>query len=324
MKKILMSVMLAMVVVFSGALGAFAETLSFPINVQANPVNYPQPPQDYSGDTLNRILVIGTCESNSNPTIVYFNFGYDQTAAYCSSYGTGGCDYNYGQIDYSYTGRVYAYQFSGDDFFSWPYYSYSYYPNWGSTFLDCVVYANFPIYDKDGVTLMRAADLPPFHFPLSGSIGSRTVLLDFGDTWTFGECPTGVYKKHAGIDLSATADEAVYAAHAGTVKAIFTGNHAQWADAIIIEDDIQPYTTVYWHVIKYGNLAVNDHVTKGQQIATIADLGGNTHFHFGFRSGSYDSSFSLAGALPEEDCGSSPTYPAFPEKFIDPVQLNYE
>jgi murein DD-endopeptidase MepM/ murein hydrolase activator NlpD len=163
-----------------------------------------------------------------------------------------------------------------------------------------------------------------YSFPLSGSLENRTILLEFGDDWTFGECPTNVYKKHAGLDLSATADESVYAAHSGTVKAIYTGQQSQWADAIIIEDDNEEFTTVYWHVNPYGGLSVNDNVTKGQQIATVADLGGNTHFHFGIRMSGYDANFALAGALPVESCGTSPTYPAFPESFIDPSALTYE
>ena len=164
----------------------------------------------------------------------------------------------------------------------------------------------------------------PLSFPLDGSLEERTISLEFGEEWPFGECPTGVYKKHTGIDLDATAEEDVFATHDGTVKAIYTGQHAQWADAIIIEDDSDQFTTVYWHVIKHGNLSVNDHVTKGQQIATVADLGGNTHFHFGIRLSDYHSSFSLAGALPEENCGTNPTYPAFPEDFLDPAQITYE
>jgi murein DD-endopeptidase MepM/ murein hydrolase activator NlpD len=163
-----------------------------------------------------------------------------------------------------------------------------------------------------------------FHFPLSGSLENRTILLGFGDAWIFGECPKGVYKKHAGIDLDADIGEGVYASHSGIVKLIFTKQHTQWADAIIIENDDAQYTTVYWHVIKYNKIATGQHVTKGQRIATVANLGGNTHFHFGFRLGRYNSNFSIAGALPEKNCGTKPMYPAFPENFIDPTQLTYE
>lgn len=172
---------------------------------------------------------------------------------------------------------------------------------------------------------VKAVYKPVLNFPLSGTLENRELAhFFFGDTWTYGECPTGVYKKHVGIDLYATATEEVQAAHAGTVKDIFTGQHSQWADAIVIESADSQFTTVYWHVVKYGNLTINDTVTKGQQIATVADLGSNTHFHFGIRMGIYNSDFSLAGALPEESCGTSPSYPAFPENFVSPSQVIYE
>lgn len=159
-------------------------------------------------------------------------------------------------------------------------------------------------------------------FPLTGTLGQRgTPLLSFGDNWVYEECPTGTYKKHVGIDLQATAGEAVYAAHTGTVKAIYAGQNGLWADAIVLESSDGQYTTVYWHIIKYGNLSVNDTVIKGQQIATIANLGSDTHFHFGVRVDSYDTSLSLAGALPEESCGG---YLAFPGNFINPANITFE
>ncbi|MDX9913853.1 MAG: peptidoglycan DD-metalloendopeptidase family protein, partial [Candidatus Moranbacteria bacterium] len=193
--------------------------------------------------------------------------------------------------------------------------------------------------DVDGsipVTMSENKDViavfvPVLKFPLSGTLESRELAhFFFSDTWDCaqcGQCPTGTYKLHVGADLSATYNyqnevgERVDAAHAGVVKKIFTDQHLTWADAIVIESDDGQFTTVYWHVIKYGNLAENDPVTKGQQIATIADLGDNTHFHFGIRMAPYSYPESLAGALPVADgCG----YLAFPEKFIDPKAAIYE
>lgn len=217
--------------------------------------------------------------------------------------------------------------------------SFNLYSNKGQALADVNFYLkamnymglNFPYtftgsFSSYGTVNSGDAIMGPAHlgFPLSGILGDRTILLEFGDIWTFGECPTGVYKKHSGLDLDATATEEVYAAHDGTVKAIYTGQHAQWADAIVIEDDSGQFTTVYWHIAVYGNLAVNDTVTKGQQVATIADLGTDTHLHFGIRLSSYDDNFSLAGALPQNSCGTSPAYPAFPEFFIDPQVITYE
>lgn len=158
-----------------------------------------------------------------------------------------------------------------------------------------------------------------FTEPMSGFSG-RTALLDFGDDWTFGECPSGTDKKHAGLDVSASNGEDVFAAHTGVVTAIFTGDHATWGDAIVVEDNSGTFTTVYWHVSAFGGLAVNDPVTAGQKIATIANLGGNTHFHFGIRAGAYSNPESYAGALPVTSCGG---YGAFPEDFVDPAAYTY-
>jgi len=168
---------------------------------------------------------------------------------------------------------------------------------------------------------ISAEFLPVLKWPLTGSKSSRNESLIFGGTWTHGECPSSTYKKHAGIDVNATAGEEVYAAHAGVVKEIFAGNHAQWADAIVVESDDSRFTTVYWHVTKYGSLSKNDQVTKGQQIATVADLGSNTHFHFGIRFLPYSEPESYAGALPVAGCDG---YLAHPEKFLNPDSLTYE
>jgi hypothetical protein len=169
---------------------------------------------------------------------------------------------------------------------------------------------------------VTAKFVPVLQFPLLGTLANRKLThFYWDDTWTLGQCPTGTYKKHAGVDLSATYGESVNAAHAGTVKIIFTGQHSEWADAIVIESSDGQFTTVYWHVTKYGTLAVNDTVIKGQQIATVADLSSNTHFHFGIRLAPYSDPESYAGALPVADgCG----YLAFPEKFIDPEIAIYE
>lgn len=156
-----------------------------------------------------------------------------------------------------------------------------------------------------------------FKWPLTGTFASRTQTMTFGANWVL-DCPSGTPKKHGGLDVNATYGEDVYAAHAGTVKAI--QYDAGWEYGIVIEDTTGQYTTVYWHVNAYGGLAVNDTVTKGQKIATVANLGGNTHFHLGIRSGAYSAAPSLAGALPVASCAS---YPAFPENLIDPAVISY-
>jgi murein DD-endopeptidase MepM/ murein hydrolase activator NlpD len=177
-----------------------------------------------------------------------------------------------------------------------------------------------------GMVVLEANSPTYLKWPLAGTFASRTVRLAFGTTWTHGQCPSGTSKKHAGIDVNATANEAVYAAHDGVVKAIHYDS--LWAYAIVIESNNGSFTTVNWHVNAYGNLAVNNTVTKGQQIATIASLidpnpphADNTHFHFGIRMGAYSDPESYAGSLPVADgCG----YLAYPESFINPESIVYQ
>lgn len=225
----------------------------------------------------------------------------------------GTCGYNYcvGNVPSNSTVKFGAFPNSGYAFAYWEW-------NGGSSSST----ANPEIFTLSGNLDVKAMFRPILQFPLSGTLANRKLSHFFwDDTWTYGECPTGTYKKHVGVDLYATSGEDVAAAHDGVVKKIFTGNHSQWADAIVVESSDGQFTTVYWHVIKYGNLAVNDTVTKGQKIATIANLGGDTHFHLGIRLAPYSDPESYAGALPVADgCG----YPAFPEKFIDPETATYE
>lgn len=150
------------------------------------------------------------------------------------------------------------------------------------------------------------------------NFASRTVNMAFGASWVR-DCPLGTPKKHGGTDVSASYAEDVYAAHHGTVKDIHY--QAGWAYAVVIEDSSGSFTTVNWHVNAYGGLAVNDTVVPGQKIATVANLGSNTHFHFGIRSGPYNASLSLAGSLPVASCGG---YPAYPENLFNPAVLTYQ
>jgi len=155
---------------------------------------------------------------------------------------------------------------------------------------------------------------PTLKWPLQGTLNERTILLGFGADWVWGECPPGVMKKHVGIDVSATVGEDIYAPEAGIVKALVYDSN--WKYCVTIEHS--GFTTVCWHVDPLVN--VGDNVTRGQIIATIADLGANTHLHFGVRGSTY-SNISNRGALPQNDCGGDP---AFPEYFVDPMTLEYE
>jgi murein DD-endopeptidase MepM/ murein hydrolase activator NlpD len=157
-------------------------------------------------------------------------------------------------------------------------------------------------------------------WPLTGTFASRTVTLPFGASWVR-DCPSGIPKRHGGTDVNATLDEAVYAAHDGVVKAVHDATTDGWAYAIVIEDTSSLFTTVYWHISTYDGLSVNDTVVRGQQIATVANLGSNTHFHFGIRNGAYNASLSLAGSLPVASCNS---YPAYPENLKNPATIPYQ
>jgi murein DD-endopeptidase MepM/ murein hydrolase activator NlpD len=146
---------------------------------------------------------------------------------------------------------------------------------------------------------------------------SLTLTSAFGADWNNTYC-SGLIKKHNGTDFSAAAGTAVYAAEDGVVRnADFV---APWAYRIVLEHNHPQggkYTTVYWHVTP--SVAVDNFVPKGMQIATVANLGSNTHFHFGVRLGVYDVNVSGTGSLPQTICGG---YPAFPENFIDPNNVN--
>jgi murein DD-endopeptidase MepM/ murein hydrolase activator NlpD len=168
-----------------------------------------------------------------------------------------------------------------------------------------------------GNKALTAKFIHSLKWPLSGSKSSRTTLLSFGQNWV--ESCGGQVMKHAGLDVSATESEEVKAAADGIVVEVYTGQHAQWADAIVIKHSSDSFTTVYWHVNSV--VSVNDSVTKGEKIGTVANLGSNTHFHFGIRDNPFLSGKSDKGALPQSDCGGNP---AFPEYFVDPDQSVYD
>jgi hypothetical protein len=62
---------------------------------------------------------------------------------------------------------------------------------------------------------------------------------------------------------------------------------------------------------------MEDPIKRGDLVGTIADLGSNTHFHFGVRLAPYTNTANR-GALPRAECGGDP---AFPEYFADPKTM---
>lgn len=151
----------------------------------------------------------------------------------------------------------------------------------------------------------QAASIPQLSWPCS----ARGINLYFGDDWSsYATKCTNLQWKHTGIDINASAGSAVYAAEAGTVR-VSQSSNSDWQDWITIEHKDSrgnKYTTVYWH-LKNRKVQTYDKtktVTRGQQIAEVADWGSRSHLHFGVRNASY-SNTSNRGGLPTTKCSAS-------------------
>lgn len=164
---------------------------------------------------------------------------------------------------------------------------------------------------------------PPLRWALPGTIGERTILMDFGAE--VGRCEHGVVFRHAGIDVSVAVGENVYAPEVGTVRAI-TYNANRHGFEVSIEHS--GFTTFLTPVRPF--VGVGDPVTRSQIVATTArtpwccsrsiELGPDTCLHIGIRVGGY-SEISNRLALPESGHDGDP---AFPECFVDLKSLGYQ
>jgi murein DD-endopeptidase MepM/ murein hydrolase activator NlpD len=137
----------------------------------------------------------------------------------------------------------------------------------------------------------------------------------FGDRTPVGACP-GVPARHTGFDAVARAGETVVAAANGMIMEI--RQDPVWGKAVIIEHlvpDEGLVTTQYWHVVPRRGFGPGTVVTKGEPIATVADLGSRTHLHFGVYKAEYDINAGYGG-LPVRFCNFRS---AFPSHFVDPV-----
>jgi murein DD-endopeptidase MepM/ murein hydrolase activator NlpD len=140
----------------------------------------------------------------------------------------------------------------------------------------------------------------------------------FGDDWKpLARCPAnGPWEKHTGIDVKASKGQAVRASANGTyINIVYWG--AGWANAVLISHNVPGFGTVisqYGHVDGIG-LKPGSAVTRGQVIAHVANLGSNTHLHFGIWLGAYASA-AWRGHLPTTRCGGRP---AFPASFTNPT-----
>ncbi len=166
-----------------------------------------------------------------------------------------------------------------------------------------------------------------------GQGGSKSVNNAFGTDWTpySTKCP-GIQKIHNGVDYAAIAGTSVYAAEDGFIREV--SYDSTWRSNIVIQSlspNGTPYTHVYWHVdlVPNGDAAqfYADpkkqplFVPKGVRIATVANLGSKTHFHFGVRIGAYMPALSGLGGLPKTggcvDSTDGITYPEFPSGFVN-------
>jgi len=150
------------------------------------------------------------------------------------------------------------------------------------------------------------------YWPTDKGVGTS---LKFGDDWVKKGCDEQ-WKKHTGIDIKVSKGRPVYAAESGAVKVV--SSDPVWKGWMTIEHTDGKglkYTTVYWHVTPL--VKVNDRVEKGKKIATVADMGSNTHLHFGVRNAPYSNVANRGGLPRTKPCG--PDDPIFPEQFKNPM-----
>lgn len=165
-----------------------------------------------------------------------------------------------------------------------------------------------------GSTMTAGANIPKLGWP----VAKNTVTLPFGGNWPFASSCTNLAWKHTGIDIRAKKGDSVYAGEAGTVQ-VSLDSGGPWKDWITVEHQDtkkNKYTTTYWH-LKNRKVVRGNTIKKGQKIAEVADMGGNTHSHFSVYNGAY-SNTANHGGLPVKACG---TYSAYPASFVNP--LNY-
>ena len=96
---------------------------------------------------------------------------------------------------------------------------------------------------------------------------------------------TGVYTLHAGADLNAPCNAAIYAANTGVVT--FAGWSGGYGNFVTVKSG-DGVTTGYGHIVNGGTLVrAGQNVTAGQQIARVGTTGNSTgcHLHFETRPG---------------------------------------
>lgn len=131
-----------------------------------------------------------------------------------------------------------------------------------------------------------------------------------------GSCGGG-RKRHTGVDLKGTAGRQVRAAAEGTIHGTFFERGVGWTT--LIRHSVPFEGTVisrYSHVTPRPGFGAGRIVSRGEVIATVYNLGSNTHFAFNVYAAPYDR-WAWRGYLPERSCGGDP---AFPGHFLDPTR----
>jgi murein DD-endopeptidase MepM/ murein hydrolase activator NlpD len=196
------------------------------------------------------------------------------------------------------------------------------------TEVERAVGANFTIYEIQGGPPPKPApkdDRIVLQWPLATPRSSLAVSQPFDhDPWAGKTTCSidGERKIHNGTDYALNpavnlARTAVRAPEDGYVKKIHLDSSG-YRYAIVMEHNHPSqgkFTTVIWHVEPSSGIAEGKFVSKGTQIATVANMGTDTHFHMALRLGAYDgTAASYSGALPRINCDG---YPAHPARFIN-------
>jgi murein DD-endopeptidase MepM/ murein hydrolase activator NlpD len=88
-------------------------------------------------------------------------------------------------------------------------------------------------------------------------------------------------REHLGTDFRAAADTKVVSPVSGViVMSRASAGTDPFAAYIVIKDSLTNEEHVLGHVV--SSLAVNTRVTRGQQVAIVANQGDNSHLHWGF------------------------------------------
>ena len=169
----------------------------------------------------------------------------------------------------------------------------------------------------------------------SFNVARRISGHAFGENWPEHQQCGSLSFRHDGIDYYAPASTAVFSDEDGIVKDIYF--QSGWGYRMVFEHTAPTgyptgtkYTTVYWHVTPSSRIKVNDFVPRGTQVATVYNLGRDSHFHLGIRLGAYSRTASGTGGLPITACvavsgdnRSTYTLPAFPDNFINPENAGW-